>query len=105
MNSNITLGEVRDTCIQRTGKYGDNCCRDCPYSDMGCCDAPDSWKLEVVPHIDWEKACHEAEEHVTKLLNELAERAEYARRVEEKNERLRTIVSVVETMIGRRFDV
>lgn len=46
MNPNTTLGEVKAHCIEMFERYKDECCEHCEFSDLGCCDAPESWKLD-----------------------------------------------------------
>ena len=89
MKDNITLGEMKARCLELNGKFGDNCCDQCEYAEIGCCDPPDSWKLEKA----------------TEYANVYGVPEEEYLRKEEELKRLRTIVSTVETMLGRKFEV
>lgn len=106
MRSNITLGEVKAKCEEMTGKYGDNCCKHCDFSEMGCCDSPDHWVVEPQPTAqpNWEKMYCESEEARRQMFMKYEDAARRADRADEEIRRLRTIVSVVETMLGRKFE-
>ena len=104
MKSTTTLAEVKDRCVEMTGKYGDKCCDMCDMQ-FGCCEPPDAWKLEETPsQPDWEEMYHKVCED-NRLLHLKAEDSyAKAKMLEHENQKLRTIVNAVETMVGRKFE-
>ena len=46
MNPNTTLGEVKTHCAEMFERYKDECCENCKFLGLGCCDAPESWNLD-----------------------------------------------------------
>ena len=107
MRDTITLGEMKACCEEMTAKYGtDHCCEHCEYAEMGCCNPPDDWQLEAgCVQPNWEAMFHEAEKHCHDLCMKAEANHARAERLAEENLKLRTVVSAVETMIGRKFDV
>lgn len=107
---NVTLGQVKARCVELTSKHGSKSCDNCEFAELCCCDPPDSWKLEetgkcCTAQPNWEEMFNKAREEGAKMFEErefLRAREQY---LERENEKLRTIVSVVETMLGRKFDV
>lgn len=109
MRSDMTLGEVKDRCAEMTGKYGDSCCNHCDFGELGCCNPPDEWKLEELAKAacaqpNWEEMYCKSEEACRQMYMKVEDAAQRAARAEDENRRLRTIVSVVETMLGRKFE-
>lgn len=108
MRSDMTLGEVKERCAEMTGKYGDNSCDHCDMK-FGCCEPPDAWKLEAQAKMcaqpNWEEMFHKCSEECRLLHMKAEDSYAKANMLEAENRKLRTIVSVVETMIGRKFDV
>ena len=100
--ADITLGEVKAHCAEQFREYGDKCCEHCKFVNLGCCDAPTDWKVDAAEcrtgQPNWEETC-----------KELSADCEYehnrANALEAENAKLRTIVHVVEAMLGRKFDV
>lgn len=108
MRDNVTVGEVKARCKELTEQYGDNCCRNCEFSEMGCCDSPDNWLLEAgccEAQPSWEEMFKQSEEACRQLYMKMEDAQRRADRADEEIRRLRLIVSTVETMIGRKFDV
>ena len=108
MKDNITLGQVKARCAELTGKYGNDCCKHCEFSEISCCDSPDRWVLEetgCTGQPNWEEMFHRSEEECAKLAHKAHDSYERAERSEAENRNLRIIVSVMETMLGRKFDV
>ena len=68
MNPNTTLGEVKARCAELTAKYGDDCCNHCEYSELGCCDPPDTWNLDGHTASDTEVMCDDGRMTVRKLI-------------------------------------
>lgn len=108
MRDNITLGEMKACCVKMVAEYGDACCENCEYADMGCCNPPDTWELEpgvCESRPNWEemygKVCED-----NRLMHMKAEDS-YARAkaLEGENLKLRTIVGTLETLLGRKFEV
>lgn len=105
MNANTTLGEVKAKCQEATEKHGNCCCEHCDFGELGCCDAPEYWQVEPgEAQPNWEAMFHESEEACRKMYIRCEEAERRADRMAEEIGHLRTIVSTVETMIGRKFD-
>lgn len=68
MNPNITLGEVKDHCVELYDKYGTDCCDRCKFAGLGCCDAPSYWKLDDHTSNDGEVMCDDGLMTVRKLI-------------------------------------
>lgn len=108
MNPNITLGEVKAHCIEMFDRHKDECCENCEFSDLGCCDAPEIWKLDEDTPVDSEKVCESRpdwEEMYHRLLEEWAANRDRANYLEADNARLHTIIKAVEFALGRRLDL
>lgn len=107
MTDTTTLGEVKARCAELTAKYGnEECCRHCEFGELGCCDAPDRWDLKAgCVQPNWEAMFHESEEACRKMYMKMEDAQQRADRADEEIRRLRLIVSTVETMIGRKFEV
>lgn len=108
MRDDITLGEVKARCKEATEKHGDKCCEHCDFGELGCCDAPEYWNVEpgcCKAQPNWEEMFHQSEKHRLELCMKLEDTTGKAEALFAENRRLRTIVSTVETMIGRKFDV
>lgn len=109
MRDDITLGEVKARCTELTAKYGEACCNNCEYGELGCCDPPDQWQVEAgkerCAQPNWEEMFHQSEKSCQQMYMKLEDMSRKADDLYRENLRLRTIVSTVETMIGRKFDV
>lgn len=106
MTDTTTLGEVKRACTEATGKYGDLCCEHCEFGELGCCDPPDQWQFEPgLAQPNWEAMFHQSEKSCQQMYMKLEEMSRKADDLYRENLLLRTVVSTVETMIGRKFDV
>lgn len=108
MNPNITLGEVKAHCIEMFERYKDKCCENCEFSDLGCCDAPESWKLDEDTPVDSEKVCESRPDWEEMYQLAYAEHEECRNRanlLEAENARYRTIINTIEFILGRKFDL
>ena len=102
MRADMTLGEIKAYCARLTAEHGDNSCRFCDFVECGCCESPNEWILSEedaptpVAQPDWEAKCHELEDALAAVQFDLTTAVE-------ENERLRLIISTIETMLGRKF--
>lgn len=106
MRDNMTLGEMKAHCAELNAKHGEAACNHCEFCDNGCCDSPDTWQLKAgCVQPNWEEMFKKSEETCRQMYMKMEDAQRRADRADEEIRRLRLIVSTVETMIGRKFDV
>lgn len=106
MTDTTTLGEVKRRCEELTAKHGEDCCNHCEFMGCGCQSSPDRWQLEAgCVQPNWEGMFHTSEETCRQMYMKMEDAHRRADRADEEIRRLRLVVSTVETMIGRKFDV
>ena len=109
MSPDITLGEVKARCEEMFAKYGDGCCDHCEYTNLGCCDAPESWNVDAAEcrtgRPNWEEMFKASEEACRQMCMKLESAEKEIDFLAAENERQRIMINTIETMIGREFDV
>lgn len=106
MRDNMTLGEMKTHCEKLTAEHGESSCNHCEFDACGCCNTPESWKLEAgCAQPNWEEMYKASEESCRQMYMKMEDAHRRADRADEEIRRLRLVVSTVETMIGRKFDV